>query len=121
DGLYDLRAVATDTAGNTGTSALVTDRRVDNTAPDTTIDAQPPNPDNDAAPAFQFSSSETGSTFDCSLDGGGWASCTSPHSLSGLTGGSHTFDVRAPAAAGNTDATPARPTRPPRPRRGRST
>ena len=33
DGLYDLRAVATDVAGNTTTSATVANRRADNTAP----------------------------------------------------------------------------------------
>jgi Bacterial Ig domain len=33
DGLYDLRAITTDNAGNTTTSATVTNRRVDNTAP----------------------------------------------------------------------------------------
>ena len=37
DGLYDLRAIATDAAGNQTTSALATDRRVDNTAPDLTF------------------------------------------------------------------------------------
>jgi hypothetical protein len=38
DGLYDLRAVATDNAGNTST-ATVADRRVDNTAPTVSIPA----------------------------------------------------------------------------------
>ena len=38
DGLYDLRAVATDVAGNTTISALVTNRRVDNTAPNASLD-----------------------------------------------------------------------------------
>lgn len=33
DGLYDLRAIALDTAGNAATSATVGDRRVDSTAP----------------------------------------------------------------------------------------
>jgi hypothetical protein len=33
DGLYDFRAITTDDAGNTTTSATVTNRRVDNTAP----------------------------------------------------------------------------------------
>ena len=39
DGLYDVRAVATDNAGNTNAST-VTNRRVDNTAPDTTLDSK---------------------------------------------------------------------------------
>ena len=38
DGLYDLRTVATDVAGNTTISALVTNRRVDNTAPTASLD-----------------------------------------------------------------------------------
>jgi hypothetical protein len=37
DGLYDLRAVATDRAGNVRNSAKVVNRRVDNTAPATTM------------------------------------------------------------------------------------
>ena len=38
DGLYDLRLVATDQVGNTIVSALVTNRRVDNTAPAASLD-----------------------------------------------------------------------------------
>src|SRR5207248_2766126 len=76
DGLYDLRAVATDTVGNSATDTVAS-RRVDNTVPDTTIDSGPANPSNDATPTFAFSASETGSTFECRVDGGGWASCTS--------------------------------------------
>ena len=37
DGLYDLRAVATDNSGNSTTSALVASRRIDNTAPAVTL------------------------------------------------------------------------------------
>ncbi len=36
DGLYDLRVIVTDNAGNSTTSAAVTDRRVDNTKPNLT-------------------------------------------------------------------------------------
>ena len=36
DGLYDFRAVATDGAGNTGNSATISNRRIDNTAPSST-------------------------------------------------------------------------------------
>ncbi|WP_205696919.1 Ig-like domain-containing protein [Conexibacter sp. SYSU D00693] len=38
DGLYDLRAIATDEAGNTRTSATVAGRRVDNTKPSVSLD-----------------------------------------------------------------------------------
>ncbi len=107
DGLYDLRAIATDNAGNTTTSAVVASRRVDNTAPATTIDSAPPSPDNDSTPTFTFSSSEPGSTFECRIDGGSWTSCSSPFTAPALGEGSHTFDVRAIDAAGNTDPTPA--------------
>ncbi len=38
DGLYDLRVIVTDNAGNSTTSATVTNRRVDNTAPSASLD-----------------------------------------------------------------------------------
>jgi hypothetical protein len=67
DGLYDVRAVATDTAGNAD-SSVVASRRVDNTAPNTTIGASPADPSNNTTPSFSFSSSETGSSFECRID-----------------------------------------------------
>src|SRR5262249_14109201 len=39
DGLYDFRVVATDGTGNTGTSAVVANRRVDNTPPSGSLTA----------------------------------------------------------------------------------
>ena len=98
---------ATDAAGNTDATPASYTWTIDTAAPNTTITAQPSDPSNSAAPDFSFSSSEGGSTFECQLDGGGWASCSSPKSYAGLSQGSHTFEVRATDAAGNTDATPA--------------
>jgi hypothetical protein len=79
----------------------------DTTPPDSSIDSGPSGTVSDASATFVFSSTESGSTFECRLDGTAWASCTSPASYSGLAAAAHSFDVRATDAAGNTDATPA--------------
>ena len=99
---------ATDAAGNTDATPASYTWTVDLTAPNTTIDSNPTDPSNNTTPSFSFSSTESGSSFECRIDAGSWTSCTSPESISpALTAGSHTFDVRATDAAGNTDATPA--------------
>jgi hypothetical protein len=48
-----------------------------------------------------FSDTETGARFLCSLDGATAAACTSPHQLTALGDGAHTFSVVARDAAGN--------------------
>ena len=102
-------------AGNTDASpatraftvSTTTPPPADTTAPDTTISSGPTGTTSATTASFAFTSSESGSTFECKLDTGAWATCTSPKAYSGLTTGSHTFSVRATDAAGNTDATPA--------------
>ncbi len=79
----------------------------DTTAPDTTINSGPSGTVTTADASFTFGSTETGSTFQCQLDGAAYAACTSPWAYTGLANGSHTFSVRATDAAGNTDASPA--------------
>jgi Bacterial Ig domain/Bacterial Ig-like domain len=79
----------------------------DTTPPDTTITSGPSDPTTSTSASFAFTSSESGSTFECKLDDGAYAACTSPKSYSGLGAGPHTFTVRAKDAAGNTDTTPA--------------
>ncbi len=75
--------------------------------PDTSIDSNPTDPSNSANASFTFSSADAGSMFECQLDGGGWATCTSPQNYAGLADSSHTFEVKATNMRGNTDPTPA--------------
>jgi hypothetical protein len=83
--------------------------RVDATAPDTTITSGPDAGGRSTLTTAQlgFGASEPGATFECRLDGGAFAPCTSPRSLSGLAVGDHTFEVRARDTAGNADPSPA--------------
>jgi hypothetical protein len=78
------------------------------TPPDTTIDSGPPGTVTSDSASFSFSSSKSGSTFQCSLDDSPFSGCTSPKSYTGLSNGSHTFQVRAiDPTTGTTDPTPA--------------
>jgi hypothetical protein len=113
DGAHSASVRATDVAGNTDASPATRSFTVgtappsDTTAPETTIGSGPTNPATSTSASFGFTSSEAGSTFECKLDTGAFAACTSPKAYSALSTGSHTFSVRATDAAGNTDATPA--------------
>jgi PASTA domain-containing protein len=55
---------------------------------------------------ISFTADESGSTFECSLDGTPFASCSSPATYAGLPDGGHVFSVRGTDASGNTDPTP---------------
>jgi CSLREA domain-containing protein len=108
-GQHEFRIRATDTWGNTdGSPASWTwTVEADTTAPETTIDGGPTGSSSSTSATFTFSSSESGSTFQCSLDGAAFGSCTSPRQYTGLGVGSHEFRVRATDDAGNTDESPA--------------
>jgi hypothetical protein len=79
----------------------------DTAPPDTTLDTGPADPSFTSSATFEFSATEAGSAFSCSLDGADFTGCTSPTSYAGLADGSHTFRVRATDFSGNTDPTPA--------------
>lgn len=107
NGSHTFQVRAADAAGNVDSTPASRTWTVDTLAPDTTITAGPSGSVNTASASFSFTATEAGSTFACSLDGAAFSSCTSPKAYSGLTNGSHTFQVRATDAIGNTDSTPA--------------
>ncbi len=104
EGAHTLYIESTDVAGNIGTQT--SSFTIDTVAPDTTISAQPNDPAISASASFAFSS-ELGTTFECKLDAGSYAVCSSPKVYTSITDGNHTFSVRAIDAATNADATPA--------------
>jgi hypothetical protein len=79
----------------------------DDTPPETIIDFGPSRTETSASATFIFSSTESGSSFQCRLDDRAFRTCVSPKSYSGLDNGSHTFEVRATDVANNEDPTPS--------------
>jgi hypothetical protein len=64
----------------------------------------PPDPTNQTTTTFTFTDTEAGASFQCKLDAGSYAACTSPAGYTGLGSGSHSFAVQAKDAAGNLSA-----------------
>ena len=82
------------------------------TPPDTAILTTPPAQTLATSATFTFSGTDDHSspedlTFQCKLDSGAFASCTSPQSYSELAVGAHTFSVRAVDESAQVDASPA--------------
>ena len=107
---FEVRAI--DAAGNKDQTPamwtwVITVAPADTTAPQTTISNPPPATTQSTSATFNFSSSESGSTFTCSRDNAPFTSCLSPLTLTGFSVGPHTFAVKATDAAGNTDDTAA--------------
>jgi Bacterial Ig-like domain len=75
--------------------------------PDTAIASGPSGPTASRDASFTFASTESGSSFECSLDGGPLSPCNSPHTLLDLSEGGHTLAVEARDSSGNLDPTPA--------------
>jgi hypothetical protein len=106
DGAHTFSVRATDPAANTDATPAQAAFTVDTTGPDTSITQAPP-PLTASAIQIAFTSPEAGVTFECLLDGGAFAACTSPWPSGTLTDGAHTFSVRALDDLGNRDPSPA--------------
>ena len=81
-----------------------------NDAPQTRILSRPLNPSTGDV-SFRFDGSDVDGTvagFQCKLDSAAFAPCSSPQAYSGLSVGSHTFQVRAVDNSGAVDGSPAR-------------
>jgi len=107
DGAHTFSVRATDLAGNTDPTPATRDFTIDTVAPDTVIDSGPSGTTTSNDPLFAFHATEAGSSFECRLDAGAWAACTSPRSYTNLSDSPHTFAVRATDPAGNLDPTAA--------------
>jgi hypothetical protein len=105
-GTHTVYAASRDAAGNVEAPVRVRSFRIART-PDTTITSGPNGPIWNMISQFTFTASVEGSTFECSLDGGTWAGCTTPYTTPPLNSGEHRFAVRATSPEGVVDATPA--------------
>jgi hypothetical protein len=115
-GIYrNIVITAINTFGSTSLPAFTLEV-VGTTPPDTTIISKPDNPTSSPSYTFTFSASQTGSTFECSLNGGTFGACSGSGSHSGSftypscivcrSDSALSFAVRAKNSVG-TDPTPA--------------
>lgn len=106
DGTYTLYAKAVSPSLRIDPTPASWTWTVDTKVPNTMIGSGPMAETRMTTAAFAFSSDEAGAIFECSLDGAGYAPCSSPRHYA-VAPGNHGFFVRARDAAGNIDGTPA--------------
>ncbi|MGH7175592.1 MAG: MBG domain-containing protein, partial [Minisyncoccia bacterium] len=102
-----------DGLGNNSSASNMLTFLIDTTPPTVVINSNPTNPSNSSSASFSFTATDpttglangvsTGiNSIQCQLDGSGYSVCTSSKVYSGLSDGSHTFNVLAVDGAGNT-------------------
>jgi hypothetical protein len=103
DGIWYFYVRAVDNAGNWGNTASI-GPFVIAAGPTVQID-EGPEQDSTGHPSsveFEFSADDPNATFECRLDSASFAACSSPRTVSGMSNGFHTFEVRGKNALGNT-------------------
>lgn len=108
EGDHTFEVFAMDTVGNREVTPAAAGFAVDTSPPETTITAAPRAKITGASAIFRFASSDPAARFECRLDTGVWAQCSSPQSFVRLGPGRRVFKVRAVDSAGNADRSPAR-------------
>jgi len=102
--------VVTDgTDPDTGTVTITVTKKAEAPVPDTTITGAPRDGTRAKTATIRFVATgpgAAGATFQCSLDGSAWRTCSSPQTYRDLADGEHEVRVRA-VSAGGADATPA--------------
>ncbi len=105
-GSHTVSVQAVDGAGNASPATAYT-WTIDTVAPAAPVyTAKPADPTQNATNTFAWTTSESGLTFQCSMENGVWFSCTSPYTwvIDTSNNGQHQFAVRAIDAAGNISA-----------------
>ena len=109
-GSHSITATYNGDATTAPSTSSATTQSIEDPAPDTTITSGPEDGSTGNTPdaSFEFESPDANAvSFECSLDGDDFSTCSSPQAYTDLAGGSHTFEVRAVAAADQVDPTPA--------------
>jgi hypothetical protein len=104
EGSHTFSVKAVDAAGNESAVSSY-GWTIDATGPPApTITSSPPSNSASTSATFSFTDADATATFSCRLDGGSFASCTSPITYDQLAAGAHTFRVRAVDSVGNESA-----------------
>ncbi|MGI5865641.1 MAG: YCF48-related protein, partial [Myxococcales bacterium] len=106
EGTHTFAVRAVDPAGNADPTPASASFMIDLTAPRTTIAPVPDTGAPSRTISF-FSADDPSASFECALDGGLYAPCSSPLPLTGLSDGERVFSVRASDPAGNVENPPA--------------
>ena len=109
NGEYTFTVTLTLSNGGTASATRHFTVEADTTPPETEILSGPSTPTESTAATFAFEGADdvtANVSFECALDGGAFANCTTPGTFTDLALGMHSFQVRAIDDAGNIDPTP---------------